>query len=71
MGNVIKVDGQKIEIEVDFNNDGSAFLLSGYNLTTENGLSETELDVLQDSLDLSEFELERNVMRSEFFEGNR
>jgi hypothetical protein len=71
MSNVIKVGGQKIEIEVDFNNDGSAFLLSGYNLTTGKELSGIELDALQDSLDLSEFELARRVMRSEYFEGDR
>jgi hypothetical protein len=71
MNNITKVDGQRIEIEVDFNNDGSGFLLSAYNLSTEKELSETEIDILQDRLDLSVFELERDILRAEYYEGDR
>jgi hypothetical protein len=63
---IITYNGDKYELELSYNRDGSAYIQTAYNVTKNVELTDTEMDLMQDDIDLSGAEYERLVMAADF-----
>jgi hypothetical protein len=63
---VITYKGDKYELELSYNRDGSAYIQTAFNITKNAVLTDAEMDMLQDNIDLSEAEFGRLLTTADF-----